>query len=311
MPKDPAKQWRLLAHDHLFDSKKSLLINEGTLDATTGDSKANAPSDISTNIQAFTGAYNMAVDQAILAEVEAGNSPPTFRLYGWSPACISLGHSQNAERELDMERVRHFGYDVVIRPTGGRAVLHIQELTYSLIAAHDSETWCATQDLSYRTISQAVAQCLAEAGFGVTLDRGYPVEKPQGLRAMTPCFSSTARSEVVWGERKVVGSAQRRLRHAFLQHGSILVSRGHRNMVECLKLDEERRVQYLEILDRNAISLEEAFGRPVTWTELAQGFSERFATAVGITLTPDTLTKNEFDTVQRLVWSNHRGATDA
>ena len=199
---------------------------------------------------------NMAIDEAILAEVESGRSPPTLRVYGWSPACISLGHFQRAEQELDLERVRALGYEVVNRPTGGRAVLHIDELTYSLIASPESEPWCATQALSYRTISQAVARALAEEGFGVSLDRCYPVEKPQDLRAMTPCFSSTARSEVVWGDRKLVGSAQRRVRGAFLQHGSILVSKAHRTMVDCLKLDAAKRARYLEILDRNAVCLE-------------------------------------------------------
>ena len=232
--------------------------------------------------RAGSGAWNMAVDEAILAGVEAGESPPTIRVYGWSPACVSLGHSQDAAHELDLDRVRTLGYDVVVRPTGGRAVLHIEELTYSLIAAPDSEAWCATQALSYRTISQSVARALAEDGFGVSLDRGYPVERPQALRAMTPCFSSTARSEVVWGDRKVVGSAQRRLRGAFLQHGSILVSPAHRRMVDCLNLDEEKRARYLGILDRNAVSLEEALGRRLEWGSLAEGFEARFARALGV-----------------------------
>jgi lipoate-protein ligase A len=229
-----------------------------------------------------SGAWNMAVDEAILAETEAGRSPPTLRVYGWTPACISLGHSQRASRELDLERVRALGYDVVVRATGGRAVLHIGELTYSIIAPNHAEDWCATQAISYRTISQAVAQALSDEGFGVSLDRGYPVEKPQALRAMTPCFSSTARSEVVWGDRKVVGSAQRRTRGAFLQHGSILVSRDHRKMVDCLNLDADRREGYLEILDRNAVSLEEALGRNLDWATLAGGFEKRFYAALGI-----------------------------
>ncbi len=229
-----------------------------------------------------SGALNMAIDEAILSGIEAGRSPPTLRVYGWSPACISLGHSQSAERELDFDRVRELGYDVVVRPTGGRAVLHINELTYSILAAPDSESWCATQAESYRVISQAVAQALAAEGLGVTLDRGYPAEKPQALRAMTPCFSSTARSEVVWRDRKLVGSAQRRLRGAFLQHGSILVSRAHRGMVDCLKLDAEKRAGYLEILDRNAVCLEEALGRALDWTELAKGFEARLAEALGV-----------------------------
>jgi lipoyl(octanoyl) transferase len=247
-----------------------------------------------------TGAINMAIDESVLEQVEAGHSPPTIRIYGWSPACISLGHSQKPERELDLQRVQEFGYDIVIRSTGGRAVLHASELTYSTIASHRSEAWCSTQELSYRTISQAIAQALAEAGFGVTLDRGYPVEKPQELRAMTPCFSSTARSEVVYGERKVVGSAQRRLRHAFLQHGSILVSPEHRKMVQCLRLDSARKSRYLEILDQNAISLQEALGRPIAWNQLAEGFASRFAASLGVTFVTGTLTEAELAIKSRL-----------
>lgn len=244
-----------------------------------------------------SGAINMAIDEAILAEVEAGNSPPTFRLYGWSPPCISLGHSQNPERELNLSRVKEFGFDTVIRATGGRAVLHIGELTYSLIAAQSAESWCETQAESYRVISQALAQAILGSGIGVSLDRGYPIEKSVDQRAMTPCFSSTARSEVVFGERKVIGSAQRRLRNAFLQHGSILVSKDHRKIVDCLKLEPEKRDGYLKILDQNAISLEEALGKNLTWTQLANGFSTRFAKALGVefgvALQAGRLTKGE------------------
>jgi lipoyl(octanoyl) transferase len=263
--------------------------------------------------QGRSGAWNMAVDEVLLSEVEAGRSLPTLRVYGWTPACVSLGHSQHAERELDLAKVRDLGYDVVVRATGGRAVLHIGELTYSIIAAPDSEDWCATQTVSYRTISQAVAQALAEEGFGVSLDRGYPVEKPQGLRAMTPCFSSTARSEVVWGDRKVVGSAQRRLRGAFLQHGSILVSQEHRRMVECLNLDEGKRLSYLEILDRNSISLEAALGRRLRWSDLAQGFEIRFASALGIDAVAMGLSADESARIEALalVKSARAGAADS
>jgi lipoate-protein ligase A len=231
---------------------------------------------------AATGAYNMALDKAVLSEVEAGNSPPTLRSYGWDPPCISLGHSQKAEAELDAAAVAAAGYDVVTRPTGGRAVLHIDELTYSVMAPFEAAPWCATQALSYRMISQALARVLDKDGLGVALDRGYPVEKPQHLRAMTPCFSSTARSEVVWGDRKVVGSAQRRFRSAFLQHGSILISDKHRGIVDCLRLEPGRREEYLEILDKNAVSLERIMGRPLEWTQVARGFLPRLAEALGV-----------------------------
>lgn len=242
---------------------------------------------------AAPGAYNMALDMAILSEVEAGRSPPTLRIYGWSPACISLGHSQRAEDEIDPAEAAGRGYDVVRRPTGGRAVLHVDELTYSVIAPFDAAPWCATHSASYRAISQALAEVLDQEGLGVTLERGYPVEKPRHLRAMTPCFSSTARSEVVWGDRKLVGSAQRRFRSAFLQHGSILLSERHRDIVSCLRLDPERRRAYLEILDLNAVSLEGILGRPVAWDRLARGFLPRLALALGIAGGPGEATERE------------------
>ncbi len=251
------------------------------------------------SVAAHSGAVNMAVDAAILAEVDAGLSPPTFRLYGWSKPCISLGHSQNPERELNLDRVRELGYDIVMRPTGGRAVLHIGELTYSLLARAESADWAKTQESSYRAISQAIAVALSTNGLGISLDRGYPVEKPLDLRAMTPCFSSTARAEVVYGNRKVVGSAQRRLRNAFLQHGSILVSSQHRTIVECLRLDAHRRTGYLEILDRNAVSLEEVLNQPIRWESVAEGFSDRFATALGIVLERAPMTASEAERVSK------------
>ena len=138
-----------------------------------------------------------------------------------------------------------------------------------------------------------MAQALAEEGFGVSLDRGYPVEKPQELRAMTPCFSSTARSEVVWGDRKVVGSAQRRLRGAFLQHGSILVSRDHRKMVDCLNLDAEKRATLPGNPGSERRFPGRGLGRSLRWSDLAEGFENRFAAALGIDAEHTGLTPGE------------------
>ncbi len=253
---------------------------------------------------ALPGAENMAIDEAILAGVEKGISPPTIRVYGWSPACLTVGNSQDPQIEFDLAAVRAAGIDVVKRPTGGRAVLHIRELTYSVIAPQDAEPWCRTQSDSYRTISTALvtalseSRCLSESPLTrleISLDRGYPVERPLSLRAMTPCFSSTARSEVVFRDRKLVGSAQRRLRGSFLQHGSILINRQHRRIVEFLRLEAGKRARYLEILDRNAISLEEVCGRSLAWEELAEGFAGRLARALGVAAEPMPLSDSELE----------------
>ena len=242
---------------------------------------------------ASSGARNMALDEAILAELEAGRSPPTVRVYGWNPPCITLGHSQRPETELDLPKVREQGFHVAMRATGGRAVLHVDELAYSVIAPADATAWCGSQSQSYQFISQALASALTGEGFGVALDRGYPTEKPAAMRAMTPCFSSTARSEVVWNGKKVVGSAQRRRRDCFLQHGSILVADAHRLIVRCLNLNEEKHARYLEILDANSVSLERIAGQPLDWRALADGFLPRFAEALGIAYRMGECTEQE------------------
>src|SRR5512142_2493749 len=80
------------------------------------------------------GAWNMAVDEAMLEHIGRGESMPTLRLYAWEPACLSLGQAQ-PYADVDRIRLRQRGWDVVRRPTGGRAILHTDELTYSIVAS--------------------------------------------------------------------------------------------------------------------------------------------------------------------------------
>src|SRR5215217_2995118 len=117
-----------------------------------------------------SGAWNMAVDAAVLAAVEEGRSPPTLRLYGWEPWCVTLGSHQDPARELDPKALRERGWDFAVRPTGGRAVLHAGELTYSILARRDEASWCATLAESYDRIGAAWAVALQ--GFGLDMVRG-------------------------------------------------------------------------------------------------------------------------------------------
>ncbi len=86
------------------------------------------------NTGASDGAANMAIDEAIMRSVAEGGSPPTLRFYGWAPPCVSVGYSQSVRKEIDLERCLERGYTWVRRPTGGRAILHIDELTYSVVS---------------------------------------------------------------------------------------------------------------------------------------------------------------------------------
>lgn len=266
-----------------------------------------------------SGARNMAVDAAILQAVEAGEAPPTLRLYGWKPWCVSLGYFQKPERELDAAAMRERGWDVVTRPTGGRAVLHADELTYSILAGKGEAAWCGTLADSYEAIGTAWSRALS--GFGLDMVRGAPPgaglrqgatgrdaaapvpsvssvpstpppisptsSAPRGLAPAPPCFASSARSELVFGTRKVVGSAQRRTREAFVQHGSIPVTPDHERLVEVLPLDEAARAAYRDTLRTHAVSLGEiaalpaAVGSPA-WAAWERALATRLLAALGV-----------------------------
>ena len=191
---------------------------------------------------ASPGDFNMQADAVLLGAVAAGRSPPVLRLYRWEPPAISLGHNQDPRRELDLKRVRSAGIDVVSRLTGGRAVLHWEELTYSVICREGCGRLGASPGAAYREIGRALAAGLRAFGAPVDLHRR---EAGQGGRSAPeapkpPCFASTSKWEVTCRGRKLVGSAQRRIRGAILQHGSILTGPRHLLLGGFLRAEENR-----------------------------------------------------------------------
>lgn len=216
----------------------------------------------------------MSLDQVIAECVAGGESPPTLRFYGWDRPAVSLGYHQSPEKVLDMAAVNAHALTVVKRPTGGRAVLHGDDLTYS-VALPANGPWAVSVTEAYRMLSEALQRGFRRAGVEVTLARGHR----GGLRpGPLPCFASTARHELVWNGRKLVGSAQRRLRGGLLQQGSIPLARG------TIRLDElVPPGQRIEVEDRWA-TVEEAAGRPVDRLhlarELAHGFGEQFGVSL-------------------------------
>ncbi len=164
-----------------------------------------------------TGAANMALDVALLHDA-AATGRSFLRLYRWSPPCLSFGRNEPALARYDRAEIQRRGWDVVRRPTGGRAVWHEDEVTYAVaapIAAFGS------LPASYCAIHERLAAALRTLGVPARLapKNGRPV----GLGAGA-CFASPVGGEVIVHGRKVVGSAQVRLGSAFLQHGSILLA---------------------------------------------------------------------------------------
>ncbi|MBN2469813.1 MAG: lipoate--protein ligase family protein, partial [Anaerolineae bacterium] len=151
------------------------------------------------------GAYNMALDQAILEQVGAGNSPPTLRFFSWQPACLSLGQAQPAA-DADLDRIRASGWGIVRRPTGGRAILHTDEITYSVALPKDHPVVKGDIVTSYRRLSSALLRALELLGLEAQADRR--LEKvPEGAKGPV-CFEVPSDYEITANGYKLIGSAQ-------------------------------------------------------------------------------------------------------
>jgi lipoyl(octanoyl) transferase len=171
------------------------------------------------------GAYNMAVDEELLARAQAGDAVPVLRFYGWDPPAVSLGRFQHIESAVNAEACKQLGFDIVRRITGGRAVLHHRELTYSIAARIDNLLFPSTVLGTYKVIAAGLLAGLQNLGIAAEMvSRGGRHATLVEKKAKDPaCFSSPSWYEILVNGKKIVGSAQRRMRGAFLQHGSILI----------------------------------------------------------------------------------------
>jgi len=169
-----------------------------------------------------TGAMNMAIDEVLLHAVASGESPPVLRFYRWAPATVSLGYAQSVATDVDLAVCREAGLDLVRRTTGGRAVLHDQEVTYAVVAPIDSGSFGHSVLDCYRVISEVLLQALQRFGLPARLVPGKPRGGQQNATKAV-CFSAPSQYELVIEGCKVAGSAQKRQGGAFLQHGSIPV----------------------------------------------------------------------------------------
>ncbi len=201
-----------------------------------------------------TGAGNMALDEALMERARDVDEW-VLRVYSWSSPTISLGRNQTAHGKYDLERIRALGVRVVRRPTGGRAILHDREITYSVTAPV-----AGAGDLreSYERISALLVAGLG--AIGVQAATAAPTRRA-AVPGMSPCFDEPARGELTVGGRKLAGSAQWRSEGALLQHGSILVE------------DDQSLLATLALEDRGAISapatLAAALGRVPSVGEVA------------------------------------------
>lgn len=229
-----------------------------------------------------SGDENMRRDAALLAAA-AEDATVVLRLYTWNPPAVSLGHMQRAAEVLDLAACRATGVDVVRRPTGGRAVLHWQELTYAVVASVRDRRFGTTLGSAHAVIGDCLAAALARFGVRVQLSRPEAERSPR--RPERPCFLSSGRAEVLVDGRKLVGSAQRRTAAAFLQHGSLLLGPAHEGLADLL-LDtrgQPQRAAALRARLRAATTtLATLLGTPPDIDSLAAAFVHGFCTRLDL-----------------------------
>jgi len=220
-----------------------------------------------------TGEENMECDRRLLEAFSDGSfqhrygeGSALWRFYGWRPHAISLGYNQD-DSSIDARRCRHEGIDVVRRPTGGRAVLHADEFTYSFFA--DSGE---TNAELYRSVHEVIRLALFELGVDAEFCRtALPSGGSGGSSLPAACFSASARHELQVMGRKLVGSAQRRSGRAMLQHGSLLLSGRHGDLSDYIMTSEpDCSGSMKQELLRKAVSLEEILPRCPGHNELAK-----------------------------------------
>ncbi len=237
------------------------------------------------------GAMNMGVDEAILRVLAREEALPTLRLYGWAPPCLSLGRGQEVD-DVDRAAVEAAGYGLVRRPTGGRAILHIDELTYSIIAPQTDPRVAGSVVESYRRLSAGLLRGLELLGVpDLVADERAANHGSEG----PVCFEVPSDYEITVAGRKLVGSAQMRARGGVLQHGAVPLRGDIARICPLLAAhpDPER-------VRERATTVERALGRRVTWEEAAVALIQGFAEALNLQLDPGALTSAERDRAEEL-----------
>lgn len=205
---------------------------------------------------------NMAIDEAILISADSDGTIPTLRFYGWSPPAVSLGYFQDINKEVNLRNCKALGVDIVRRPTGGKAVLHENEITYAVVSPKGNPLFPDNILGTYKVISSCLVEALLSIGINASVAESAC--RQNGAHILKSlCFSEPSRFELLVGGRKICGSAQVRTRNAFLQHGSLL-----------LGFEPERAVRAL--CPEPAPGLSDRLGRSVTSvSEYSDAFSSQ------------------------------------
>ena len=256
-------------------------------------------------------AFNMAMDEALLYWHSEKLIPPVIRFYGWNPATLSVGYFQHVEKEINMEAVERYGLGFVRRPTGGRGVLHDQELTYSVIVSEEHPEMPATVTEAYRVISEGILEGFKELGLDAYFAIPRTEKEKESLKnpRSSVCFDAPSWYELVVEGRKVAGSAQTRQKGVILQHGSILIDLDEDKLFDLFLNPHDRVRERMQRSFKNkAVAINEISDRTCTIDDARVAFKKGFEKGLNIELVPYELTDEELAFVHHLAKTKY--ATD-
>ncbi len=258
-------------------------------------------------MQPAHGAWNMAVDEGILEAAGRGDTPPTLRLYAWQPACLSLGFAQPAT-DVDLSALQKNGWNLVRRPTGGRAILHTDELTYSVCGPASEARLTGSVLQSYQVLSAALLMALHLLGIPAEAEEkprpvsaaGYEIN---GKTNQNPiCFEVPSNYEITVEGKKLIGSAQARRKEGVLQHGSLPLFGDLSRITQVLSFPDEKAREFAkERLMMRAITAEAITGNVISWFQAAQAFIQAFSESLNIDFQTAEITSSELARAELLL----------
>ncbi|MGA1792462.1 MAG: biotin/lipoate A/B protein ligase family protein [Thermoplasmatota archaeon] len=239
-----------------------------------------------------TPSENMARDEALLRRVIAKESMPCIRFYQWRPAGLSLGRFQSIEKGVDLEACNRYGVEVVRRLTGGEAVLHDDEITYSIIVpvTHPKFDGKGVVD-TYRTISRALVKGLQLTGVESTMAGSAPTRPDPAGQGV--CFYTPTVYEIVAKGKKIIGSAQTREKLIILQHGSIPIDWDIDKQLDVMGIPSGNREVFRDLFTTRATTISEQLGGRPGFYDLVKNFSKGFEEVFDMELEPSDYSMQE------------------
>lgn len=248
------------------------------------------------NSGSHPASYNMALDECLLIWHHKKQIPPTIRFYQWDKPTISVGYFQRASKELALDEIPRQNFQLVRRLTGGRAVLHDKELTYSIIVTEDYPNMPKTVVEAYQILSKGLLLGFQQLGLQASFAIPQTDIEKEALKnpRSAVCFDAPSYYELVVEGKKIAGSAQTRQKGIILQHGSIPFTMDIDTLYNLFIFPNERIKERMKAnFQKKAIAINDVAPTPFSVEQVQDAFIRGFQQALGIELIPYTLTEEQ------------------